>query len=1319
MWLRLLAMTVLLALAALWMADAHDGLYLEFQQRSTAAGRGQLFVDYGSGLHEGQSVWYEVFRSDGFQEYRVPFPQVGGSPVGIRLDPIDSEAMLVLRAVRIVDENGAIVRELPIAGVRAVRLTDPLRIEGVDLHVRVPPSAMDPGLILAAQDDGKNPLASSGTAPSAAGRGLSKVLGGFLAAGVCLAVILFPHAIQRGLVVANRRFVRSPVAMIVAGALGGTVVAAYPVIFCGMSYVTPPFWGSLYDRFPWIPGCSFRGPFENLGIDDGASYWTTIPNTVVQHEAIFRHHEFPFWNRYVGGGIPLYAQGQSMIGDPLHLIPVWARGSSLGWDIKTIIEKLVFSAGMGILVHRLTGNLPAGIMLAVAANFLGFFQWRLNHPALFVITYCPWVILAWINLATCLTTDAATWRRRSLATLGLACVAFVQLNAGAPKEGVVAGAFAHSLGCASFFMRLRERFQPLPVVAATAWSLLALMLCTAPYWMLFLDALGKSFTIYSPAAYSFAGQSPLLFFEPFFMKHTSWLMTSTSLPVLVATVVALVGLVWQRPAVKVVCCLLAGLALAVAFGIVPESLIIRTPLLQGIHHVGNTFSVAAITPVLVLAGFGVADFMAGHAHRRRTLAIAAAAVIVSLLVHWALVFPGIRPPAFTPPPPRLREVAALGTLAGLSATLLGLLACLVLVAIRSHSRWPWYAAAVFAAPLLLRCSLHVPTGIPAIDLFAHVANADPRIDHNVQSEAVSFLKNTLDHGDAPARVIGKGRVFFPGYGIRYLLEGVVPVEPLRNRYMDPFLDALGYPDLGTGWLKLIEGHQLASRSRLLDMLNVGYVLAMPGEVSCTSLWQQLPFCGSRANEVADVNGDGRADLIAWNDADVWVSLASSTGDAFGGAQLWLDASLRGDVCQHVADIDGDKRADLIAWSRNSRHVALANEEGTGFRPPETFEDGEFFGSRANLCGDVNGDGCHDLIAWTDSQILVSLGSADGFSRPKLMLDEPFVGGRSLQVADVNGDGRDDLVAWNEGDLRIAYVNHSGTAFLPPRRIDTGRFRGDRADVVGDVNGDGRADFVAWSDTDVTILWNRASDANEQATDGDDSASQPPKLTVAVSGRFFGNVNQKVADVNGDGCDDLIAWNQDSKWVALANSDGTGFMPPGLTLAHSSDLDVWKRESSWPRAFFTSTIVTASTDQEFVELVARTPPPFAIVSAVDKPVVAAVVAGVSRPARQYALTPNSTEFTVDADGPGMIVLHEGFYAGDFVATLNGRRTGYVKVNGTFKGIPVAGAGTYRVVFTYRPAKLGLALSLAVLGLAMCLTGPALFPGGGSHGAVSHT
>jgi uncharacterized membrane protein YfhO len=95
-----------------------------------------------------------------------------------------------------------------------------------------------------------------------------------------------------------------------------------------------------------------------------------------------------------------------------------------------------------------------------------------------------------------------------------------------------------------------------------------------------------------------------------------------------------------------------------------------------------------------------------------------------------------------------------------------------------------------------------------------------------------------------------------------------------------------------------------------------------------------------------------------------------------------------------------------------------------------------------------------------------------------------------------------------------------------------------------------------------------------------------------------------------------------------------------------------------------------------------------------------------PASDYRLTPNSTSFTVEATGPGFIVLTESYEKGNFQVSVNGRRVPYFRVNHAFKGVYVEAPGTYRVSFSYWPRGLTVALVLSGVGLAVLLAALAL-------------
>ena len=123
-------------------------------------------------------------------------------------------------------------------------------------------------------------------------------------------------------------------------------------------------------------------------------------------------------------------------------------------------------------------------------------------------------------------------------------------------------------------------------------------------------------------------------------------------------------------------------------------------------------------------------------------------------------------------------------------------------------------------------------------------------------------------------------------------------------------------------------------------------------------WSSTPFAGTRATLSCDVNGDGKADLVAVNDSSVWVML--SNGSGFDPPQQWSSGAFYGAVKTMCADVNGDGKADLIAQNGNSVWVELSN--GISFGPPQQWSLGNFSGTIANLAADVNGDRQADLIA---------------------------------------------------------------------------------------------------------------------------------------------------------------------------------------------------------------------------------------------------------------------------------------------------------------------------------------------------------------------
>lgn len=299
-------------------------------------------------------------------------------------------------------------------------------------------------------------------------------------------------------------------------------------------------------------------------------------------------------------------------------------------------------------------------------------------------------------------------------------------------------------------------------------------------------------------------------------------------------------------------------------------------------------------------------------------------------------------------------------------------------------------------------------------------------------------------------------------------------------------------------------------------------------------------------DVADVNGDGRADLVAFVKAtvpdqvgDVYVSLAEGVS-SFGPAQRWHD-----DFCTHddqectLADVTGDGRADLVAFTKDTvprergyARVAVARSTG-GFGASRVWLAGDVCrGNEVCRLGRVNGDKAADLIVFsrgTDASIRsygdVRVYTANPLtlsfdSTPTLAHDVFCVRNERCEVGDVDGDGDDDLLAFvtsaefgDQGFVWVAETTPSPVAFgtaVWHRSFCTDSQQCD----VGDVDGDGRVDLVRFSLGDELRADFALSNGN------DFGPFSNAGLGFCVPGQVC-----RVADVNNDSRADLVRFSK--------------------------------------------------------------------------------------------------------------------------------------------------------------------------------------------------
>lgn len=176
-----------------------------------------------------------------------------------------------------------------------------------------------------------------------------------------------------------------------------------------------------------------------------------------------------------------------------------------------------------------------------------------------------------------------------------------------------------------------------------------------------------------------------------------------------------------------------------------------------------------------------------------------------------------------------------------------------------------------------------------------------------------------------------------------------------------------------------------------------------------------------------------------------------------------------------------------------------------------------------------------------------------------------------------------------------------------------------------------------------------------------------------------------------------------RWVL--QSPGQPNPLPGLTSVGQFDLDVYRSPTTWPRAFFTDRIERYRSVHELADWIRNNPGMvFAAAdhTAQDLPTLPESAGNrVVTAAARYELTPNTTRFEVNADRPGVAVLHEAFEPANIRAFVNGEPSPVFRINHAFRGVEIPGAGRYQIRFEYWPRSLGWALGASGLGTALVL------------------
>jgi VCBS repeat protein len=353
--------------------------------------------------------------------------------------------------------------------------------------------------------------------------------------------------------------------------------------------------------------------------------------------------------------------------------------------------------------------------------------------------------------------------------------------------------------------------------------------------------------------------------------------------------------------------------------------------------------------------------------------------------------------------------------------------------------------------------------------------------------------------------------------------------------------------------------------------------AASGRVAGPSFAPPVSYATGRnpnALALADLNGDGKRDLVTANDGTVSV-LWNGGGGRFGARE-----DIRGGgESVAVADLNRDGRPDFAVLRARARFpgcrgcgaVSVLFNRGGRFAGGGVYRAGT--DASAVVAGDLDGDAVPDLAVANASgrvrndpraegatgTVSVFRGRGDGTFLPR----KDYAAGispMSLALADLNGDGRLDVVtAGNEG-VSSVLINRGDGSFRT--RGDYDETTGPTWVVAGDLDGNGSQDLAVasndWSDevaqSGVTLepAFVYAFAARADSTlGGRRGLLQTFGYTDRIEGLAAG-------DLNGDRALDLVAARTASDYgsgiVSVLTNDGGGRFPERLDFPVGRSVD---------------------------------------------------------------------------------------------------------------------------------------------------------------------